>query len=143
MQIFNKRASFDYALYERIEAGIMLTGAEVKAVRLGHADLTGSHVRILGNEVFLINVHIFPYQYTRSESGNERRSRKLLLHRKEITALRSKIEGQNLTIVPVKLYTSGRLIKAELALAKGKKQYEKREGKKRKDLERELAQDLS
>ena len=141
MKISNKRASFDYQLFERFEAGINLHGAEVKAVKLGHADLTGSHVRITGNQAYLINAQIYPYEYARPEKYDERRTRKLLLHKKEILSLKSKMDGQNLTIVPVFLYTTHNLIKLELALGKGKKQYEKKESKKKKDLERELKRD--
>lgn len=141
MKISNKRASFDYQLFEHFEAGINLNGAEVKAVKLGHADLTGSHVRITGNQAYLINAQIFPYEYARPEKYDERRTRKLLLHKQEILSLKSKMDGQNLTIVPVFLYTSHNLIKLELALGKGKKQYEKKESKKKKDLDRELERD--
>lgn len=141
MKIFNKRARFDYEIKETMEAGIHLVGAEVKAIRLGHADLTGSHVRIMGSEVYLINASIFPYQYARPESYDERRSRKLLLHKKQILALKAKMDGQNLTIVPLSLYTTGTLIKLEIALAKGKKQYEKKAAKRQKDLDREMEQE--
>jgi SsrA-binding protein len=141
MKIFNKRAKFDYDLQDHFEAGINLNGAEVKAVRLGHADLTGSHVRITGSEAYLINAQIFPYQYARPENYDERRTRKLLLHKAEIVSLKSKMDGQNLTIVPISLYNTRNLIKLELALGKGKKQYEKKEAKKRKDLDRELERD--
>ena len=142
MKISNKRASFDYELFDRFEAGIHLSGAEVKAVKLGHADLTGSHVRVTNSEAYLINAQIFPYQYARPENYDERRTRKLLLHKKEILSLKAKMDGQNLTVVPVFLYTRHNLIKLELALAKGKKQYEKKEAKKRKDLDRELERDF-
>ncbi|MDO8582914.1 MAG: SsrA-binding protein, partial [bacterium] len=101
MKITNKRAFFDYSILEKFEAGINLYGAEVKAVRLGHADLTGSHVRIMGSEAYLINAKIFPYKYSRPENYDEQRTRKLLLHKNEIIALKSKTEGQNLTLVPV------------------------------------------
>jgi SsrA-binding protein len=138
MKILNKRASFDYQLEEHFEAGINLTGAEVKAVKLGHADLTGSHVRVTGSEAYLINAQIFPYQFARPDNYDERRTRKLLLHRKQILSLKAKMDGQNLTVVPVSMYTTRNLIKLELALAKGKKQYEKKESKKKKDLDREL-----
>ena len=141
MKIYNKRASFDYQLQEHFEAGINLNGAEVKAVRLGHADLTGSHVRITGSEAYLINASIFPYQYARPEHYDERRTRKLLLHKAEILSLKSKMDGQNLTIVPISLYNTRNLIKLELALGKGKKQYQKKEAKKKKDLDRELERD--
>lgn len=138
MKIINKRASFDYELMEHFEAGINLLGAEVKAIKLGHADLTGSHVRITNNELFLINAKIFPYQFARPETYDETRTRKLLMHKQQITALRSKMEGSRLTIVPVALYTTRHnLIKAELALARGKKQFDKRKSIKKKDIDRD------
>ncbi len=142
MKITNRRAFFDYQLLEKFEAGINLYGAEVKAVRLGHADLTGSHVRIMGSEAYLINAKIFPYQYARPENYDERRTRKLLLHKQEIIALKSKTEGQSLTLVPVSLYTTKSFIKLEIALGKGKKQYDKKESIKKKDLQREVEQEL-
>ncbi|MCL4352935.1 SsrA-binding protein SmpB [Patescibacteria group bacterium] len=138
MKIANKRAFFDYKILERFESGIVLTGPEVKAIRLGHADLTGSHVRIIGSECYLVNAKIFPYQYARPENYDEKRTRKLLLHKKEIISLKSKIEGQGLTIVPLSLYTSSAFIKLELALAKGKRKFEKKEAIKKRDLAREL-----
>src|SRR3990167_2972116 len=143
MKIANKRAFFDYEILEKFEAGINLYGAEVKAVRLGHADLTGSHVRIMGSEAYLINAKIFPYQYSRPENYDEQRTRKLLLHKKEIIALKSKTEGQNLTLVPISLYTTKSFIKVEIALGKGKKQYDKKESIKKKDIQREVEQELS
>ncbi|OGH20021.1 MAG: SsrA-binding protein [Candidatus Levybacteria bacterium RIFCSPHIGHO2_02_FULL_37_13] len=143
MKITNRRAFYDYRILEKIEAGINLIGAEVKAVRLGHADLTGSHVRIMGSEAYLINAKIFPYEYARPEGFDEKRTRKLLLHKKEIIALKSKTEGQNLTLVPVSLYTTKSFIKLEIALGKGKKQYDKKETIKKKDIQREVEQELS
>jgi len=142
MKIANKRAFFDYQILEKFEAGINLIGAEVKAVRLGHADLTGSHVRIMGNEAYLINAKIFPYQYSRPENYDEQRTRKLLLHKKEIIALKSKTEGQNLALVPLSMYTTKSFIKVEIALGKGKKQYDKKEAIKKKDLQREVEQEM-
>lgn len=142
MKISNRRAFYDYAIQDRFEAGINLTGSEVKAVRLGHADLTGSFVRISGSEAYLINAKIFPYQYMRPEGYDERRSRKLLLHKREIIALKSKTEGSNLTIVPLLLYTTHHLIKLELALGKGKKKYQKREALRKKDIQREIETEL-
>lgn len=143
MKIVNRRAFYDYRILDRFEAGINLNGAEVKAVRSGHADLTGSFVKIIGSEAYLVNAKIFLYQYARPENYDERRTRKLLLHKREIIALKSKTEGSNLTIVPISLYTTKHLIKAELALAKGKKEYDKKEAIKKKDLERDLEQNLS
>lgn len=143
MKIINKRAQFDYDLHETLEAGINLTGAEVKAVRLGHADLSGSFIRVRGNEAYLVNAKIFPYQYARPENYDESRVRKLLLHKKEIFSLKSKTDGANLTIVPVSLYTTKTYIKVELALAKAKNKANKKEAIKRKDLDRELERALS
>jgi SsrA-binding protein len=142
MKITNRRAFFDYQILERLEAGINLYGSEVKAVRLGHADLTGAHVRIMGSEAYLINAKIFPYQYSRPENYDEQRTRKLLLHKKEIIALNSKTEGQNLTLVPLSMYTTKSFIKVEIALGKGKKQYDKKEAIKKRDLQREVEQEL-
>ena len=142
MKITNRRAFYDYKILERIEAGINLYGAEVKAVRLGHADLSGSHVRIMGSEAYLINAKIFPYEYSRPEGFDEKRTRKLLLHKREIIALNTKTEGQNLTLVPLSLYTNKSFIKLEVALGKGKKQYDKKETIKKKDIQREVELEL-
>lgn len=143
MKIVNKKAFRDYELLDRFEAGIQLYGSEVKAVRLGHADLSGSFVRISGSEAYLVNSKVFPYKYARIENFDEGRTRKLLLHKKEIIALKSKMEGSNLTVVPISLYTKENLIKVELALGKGKKEYQKKEALKRKDVEREIEQELT
>lgn len=142
MRIFNKRATFDYDLQEHYEAGISLVGAEVKAVRAGRVDLTGSHVRIIGQEARLVGASIFPYEYARPEQYDERRTRKLLLHKSQILGFKHKMDGANLTIVPISLYTTGSLIKLEIALGKGKKEYQKKESKKRKDIKRELERGL-
>jgi len=143
MKITNKRAFFDYQILEKFEAGINLYGAEVKAVRLGHADLTGAHVRIMGNEAYLINAKIFPYKYSRPENYDEQRTRKLLLHKKEIIALKAKTDGQNLALVPLSIYTTKSFIKVEIALGKGKKQYDKKESIKKKDIQREVEQEMA
>jgi len=97
----------------------------------------------MGSEAYLINAKIFPYEYARPEGFDEKRTRKLLLHKKEIIALKSKTEGQNLTLVPVSLYTTKSFIKLEIALGKGKKQYDKKETIKKKDIQREVEQELS
>lgn len=142
MKIINRRAFYDYQILDRFEAGINLLGSEVKAIRLGHADLTGAHVRIVGSEAYLVNAKIFPYQYARPENYDERRTRKLLLHKQEIITLKSKVEGANLSIVPLSLYTHNHFIKVELAMGRGKKKYEKKEAIKKKDLERETEMEL-
>lgn len=137
MKISNKRAFYDFEVTDRFEAGINLTGAEVKAIRLGHADLTGAFVKIIGNEAYLVGSKIFPYNNARPENYDQNRTRKLLLHKKEIISLKSKIDGANLTIVPVSWYTSNRLIKLEIALGKSKKKFDKKAAIKKKDLDRE------
>jgi SsrA-binding protein len=143
MKITNKKAFYNYELTETFEAGINLFGFEVKSVRLGKADLTGSFVKIVGNEAFLINAKIFPYQNSQSEGYDERRTRKLLLHKNEIISLKSKTDGANLALVPVSMYLKNGFIKVEVGLGKGKKQYEKRESIKKKDVQRDLERELS
>lgn len=143
MKIVNRNAFYDYRLFEKFEAGINLTGAEVKAIREGLANLKGSFVRIIGSEAYLVNAKIFPYKYARPEGYDETRTRKLLLHKKEILAIKSKAEGQGLTVIPLSFYLKNSLIKLELALAKGKKQFEKKQALKRKDLQRDVEKELS
>lgn len=142
MKIINRKAHFDYQLLENFEAGINLLGAEVKAVREGHADLTGSFVRITGSEAYLVNANIFPYEFARPETYDSRRTRKLLMHKKQIISLKSKMEGLRLTVVPVSLYTTHSLIKVELALAKSKKKFDKKEAIKRRDIDRVIEEEL-
>jgi SsrA-binding protein len=138
MKIFNKKATFDYTILEHVEAGVVLTGAEVKSLKNGHAQLDGSFVRILGSEAFLVNAQIFPFIYARPDGYDPRRTRKLLLHKKELLSMKSKMEGAHLTLIPLSWYTKGPLVKLEVGLAQGKKQYEKRDSKRRKDQRREL-----
>jgi SsrA-binding protein len=142
MNVTNKKAFFDYQIAETFEAGINLYGSEVKAVRLGRADLTGSFVRIIGNEAYLVNANILPYQSGQIENYDAQRSRKLLLHKKELISLRSKADGAGLALVPVSLYFKHGFIKLEIGLGKGKKQYDKRETIKKRDIKRSLEQDL-
>lgn len=142
MKIVNRRATFDYTILDRFEAGIHLTGPEVKSLRGGHAKLDAAFVKIMGTEAYLVNAHISPYPFARTETYDPKRSRKLLLHKKELISLKTKLESANLTLVPLFWYNKGPLIKLEIGLARGKKQYEKREAKRRADLERELEQDF-
>lgn len=137
MKIINKRAKFDYDIRETLEAGIVLTGAETKAIRDKKVDFLGSYVKPVGGELFLVNLHI-------GADGVEdtRRTRKLLVNKKEILSLSLKTKAQKLTMIPVSLYTSGRLIKLELGLAKGKKQFEKRAQIKQKDIERDIEEEF-
>lgn len=138
MRIFNKKATHEYSIVERFEAGVTLTGAEVKSVKGGHAQLEGAFVRIVGSEAYLINAQIYPYTYARPENYDPKRTRKLLLHKAELIRLKSKTEGSNLTLIPLSWYTKNSLVKLEVGLARGKKQYEKRESKRREDQKRDL-----
>ncbi len=143
MKISNKRAFYDYEITERFEAGINLNGAEVKAVKLEHADLTSSYVRIMGSEAYLINAKIFPYEYARPDNYQEDRTRKLLLHKKEIISLKNKTDGANMSLVPISFYDKNSLIKLEVGIGKGKKKFDKKESKKRADLDREIERELA
>ncbi len=138
MKITNRKAFFDYEIGEKIEAGIKLTGAEVKSVRAGHLTLADSFVKIIGNDAMLINCFISPYQFADNSDYDPKRSRKLLLHKKEMLALQSKIQQSNLTIIPVSLYTTRNLIKVELGLARGKKKWDKRKALKEKAMKRDI-----
>lgn len=137
-KITNRRAFYDYEISERLEAGINLLGAEVKAIKLGHADLTGSFVRIMGSEAYLINAKVFPYKFAVTSDYDEDRTRKLLLHKKEILALKSKSQASNLSLVPLALYVKKGFIKLEIGLGRGRKKYDKKEKIKRKDIQREI-----
>lgn len=141
MRIFNKKARHDYQLLEDFEAGIALSGSEVKSIKMGRTDLSSSFVRIRDSEAWLVGANIPPYNQS-PEGYDPLRTRKLLLHKNEITALNTRAKQQNLTLIPTLLYTKGRLVKIRVALAKGKRQYEKREVKKRKDIEREIQRNL-
>lgn len=140
MKIINRKAGFDYQILEKFECGIVLSGAEAKAIHTNHADLSRSTARIMGGEAYLINASIQPknppnnYQPTRS--------RKLLLHKAELVSLGTKIKQFKLTLVPLSLYTKGRLVKAELALAKPKRKFEKKQTLKDRDIQRDLEREL-
>lgn len=138
MKVTNKKAAYEYKILDRVEAGIQLTGPEVKSVKGRHVKIEGAYVRIIGSEVYLINAHIFPYPFARVLDYDPKRTRKLLLHKKEIISLKTKTDGSNLTIVPLAIYTRGPTIKIEIALAQGKKTYDKREEMKKRDIKRDL-----
>ena len=141
----NKKAHFDYELGDRYEAGIELLGGEVKSLRKHQGKLDGAHVVVRGGEAFVTGMSIPPYQ-EKNASGKGKidpeRTRKLLLNKKEISAL-SEIESQKgLTIVPVSLYTKGRSLKLEVAIARGKKKYDKRESIKKSDTKRDIEREF-
>ena len=135
----NKRATYDYEILEKYEAGISLFGYEVKSIKTGHISLKGSYVVIKNNEVYLLNAFIPPYQIKNTPSDYDpNRSRKLLLHKSEIKSLIGKIKQKGLTLVPIKLYTKRGKIKLEFALAKGKKKIDKREKIRKREIERKI-----
>lgn len=139
----NKRARFEYTILEKFEAGLSLTGAEVKSVRNGGCKLDDAFVVFHNNTITLLNAHIAPYKYaSNSTESTAKRSRILLLHKKEISYLRGKTAISGLTIVPLSLYTKGRHIKVEIALVKGKKLFEKKAVKKQRDLDRDMRREL-
>ena len=131
----NKKARYDYHLMDRFEAGIVLQGTEVKAIRAGRLNLTDSYARVDDGEVFLIDAHIGPYEQGSRENHAPKRRRKLLLHRREIKRIEGKTQPTGMTIVPTKAYFSKGRVKVEIALARGKHDYDKRE-----DMRREVDQ---
>lgn len=137
----NKKASFEYFIDETIEAGIVLLGPEVKSLREGRGNLSDSYARIKGGEVFLHNMHITPYPYAHYQELDPLRTRKLLMNRREIRRLIGKTEEKGYTMIPTKVYFNDKgRAKVELALARGKKKYDKRRALKEKELKREMEQ---
>ncbi len=135
----NKQAFFDYEILEKFEAGLVLFGWEVKSIKLGRASLRGSFVFFKKNNPYLTNANVPAYQIANTPKDyNSIRSRKILLTKKEIKYLSSAVHEQGLTLIPLKLYTKDDKIKVELALAKGKKKFDKRESIKKKDVKREI-----
>lgn len=137
-RIVNRRARHDYHILETVEAGLVLRGCEVKSLRRGQASLSESFARIDDGEVFLHGMYIAPYQEGSYNNPPPRRRRKLLLHRREIARLASKVSGTGYTLVPLSLYFKRGLAKVELALVRGKRQYDKREAIKKREAEREM-----
>jgi len=134
----NRRARFEYNIYESFEAGIALTGTEVKSLRTAKASIANSFGRIEGSEVFLHGMHIAPYEFGNMANPDPVRRRKLLLHRREIKRLGEEIANKKLTLIPLKAYFKGGIVKVEIGLAKGKKLYDKREAAKKRESDREL-----
>jgi SsrA-binding protein len=139
----NRKARHDYHILERFEAGVVLVGTEVKALRAGRANLKDSYASLEGDEVFLHNCHIGPYPPAGPNNQHEpERPRKLLLHRREIERLRGKTLERGLTLVPLRIYFSRGRAKIELALGRGKRAYDKRDAKRRQAAERDIEQEL-
>jgi len=135
----NPKAFHDYFIEDRYEAGIVLAGSEVKSLRLGKANLKDSHALVKGEEVYLLNLHISPYQSVNRFTPDPDRTRKLLLHKAEIKKLFGKIREKGYAVIPLKLYFKDDKVKVELGLALGKKSYDKRESIKKKEVSREMA----
>ena len=143
MRVINRNVNREFEIIEKYEAGIALTGAEVKTVRQGRIKLEGSYVKIIGSEVHLVNGEIAIYEYARPEKYDARRTRKLLLHKSEILRLKTKLSASNnLTIVPIACYNKKSLIKLEIAMAKGKKTWEKKNVEKVRDEKRRVEKEM-
>lgn len=138
----NKKAYHEFEILSEYEAGIELAGTEVKSVKAGKMNLKESLVKIIKGEMFLLNCHISPYEYGNIFNTDPLRSKKLLLHRKEINQLLGKVQEKGLTLVATKAYLKGRRVKLQIALARGKKLYDKRRTIKEKDMNREIERDL-
>ncbi len=135
----NRKASFSYHLLERFEAGIQLTGSEVKSLRTASANISEAYAVMKKGELWLINANISPYEPANYLNHKPKRDRKLLLHKRELTKIDQKLKEHGLTIVPTRLYFKAGRAKCEIALAKGKKSYDKRESIKKRDMDRELS----
>ena len=135
----NRRARFDYHIEETYEAGIVLTGGEVKSLREGRANLKDSYGRVDKGELFLLNAHISNYEPAHYFNVDPTRTRKLLMHKKEILRLMGKVQEQGLTLIPLRLYFKNGRAKVELALARGKKMYDKRETTREREVKRDIA----
>lgn len=142
MEINNRKANYDYEIISTIECGIVLTGTEIKSIRNGNANLKDSYAIIKNNEVFLLGMHISEYEQGNIFNHDEKRTRKLLLHKKEILKLNNKVTLDGNTLVPLKLYFNKNKAKILLGLAKGKKNYDKRESIKERDINREVQKQL-
>ena len=142
MEILNKKARYDYELLDKYEAGIVLTGTEIKSIRNGQANLKDSYAIIKNSEAYLLNMHISEYKQGNQFNHDETRTRKLLLHKNEIKKINDKISIKGLTLVPVKLYFKNGKAKIELAIARGKHTYDKKETIKQRDIEREMKKSM-
>lgn len=143
IEIKNKKANFDYFIEDTYEAGIVLKGTEIKAIRKGSCNLKDTYARVKNNEIYVINMFIAPYEQGNRFNHDERRERKLLLHKKEIIKIKQKIEKESYSLVPIKLYLKNGRAKVLIGVAKGKKAYDKRQSLKEKDIKRDLEKTVS
>lgn len=142
MEINNKKAYHDYFILETYEAGIVLQGTEIKSIRVNGANIKDSYAIVKNGEVFLLNMHISHYEQGNIFNHDEKRTRKLLLNKKEIKKIKDKIDLEGNTLVPLKLYFKNGKAKILIGIAKGKKNYDKRETIKERDIKREIAKDF-
>jgi SsrA-binding protein len=140
--ISNRKARHDYFILDTLEAGLVLKGTEVKSLRAGMANLQDSHALVKNGEVWLLGMHISPYKQASFEKHDPRRTRKLLLSKREIRRLLGKVQEKGLTIIPLSIYFKGPFAKVELGVAQGKKSYDKRQTLKERDAKRDIAQRL-
>ncbi len=140
--LVNKKATFEYEILQKFEAGVVLSGAEVKSLRNKSGSLTGSFVKIIGEEAFLLNAQISPYKYADNRDYDPKRTRKLLLKKKEILHLLESSSQKGNALVPLTFVASGRMIKLNFGVGRGKKQFEKRAKLKERDIARDTARDL-
>jgi len=138
----NRRAKFQFFLYDRYEAGTVLRGSEIKSIRARQVSLNEAYIRVDGEEAWLVDAYIAPYEQASVYNHDPRRPRKLLLHRKEINKLWDQVRQKGMTIIPVKLYLKNGLAKVEISVAKGKKLHDKRQVIAKRDAEREMARRL-
>lgn len=136
----NKKAQHDYFILQKAEAGLMLTGTEVKSLREGRAQLKDSYILFKDDEAFLFGAHISPYSHGNRENHDPERTRKLLMHRREIDKLRVQTVEKGLSVIPLRLYFKGSRVKIEIAVVRGKKQHDKRETERTREADREAAQ---
>ena len=136
MEIYNREAKFNYFILEEYECGIVLKGTELKSIRLGRANIKDSYATIRNNEIYLLNMHISAYKEGNIFNHEERRTRKLLMHKREIVKINNQVMQEGLTLIPLKLYFKKNKVKILLGLCKGKKLYDKRETIKNRDIER-------
>lgn len=142
MEIKNRKATFDYEILETYETGIVLTGTEIKSIRLGKANIKDSYGIIKNRELFILNMHISHYEFGNQFNHEETRTRKLLMHKAEIKKIQSMVDQQGLTLIPLKLYFKKNKAKILIGLARGKKNYDKRQSIKEKDIKRDMDKEL-
>ncbi len=138
MKITNKKANFNYEIVESFEAGIVLTGSEVKSIKDSRANLEDSFVKIINGELYLVNTDIPKYKYDGSDKYDSRRSRKLLIKKSELVQVESKMKSKKLVLLPVSIYETRGIIKVQVGLGRGRKRHEKKDREKERDMNKEL-----